>query len=143
MDNLNIDLIPHIVGDVFKEDDTISVIFISENISNNKRYSSKAKIGKIIKMKNWHETVVKDDASREGVVYANITDLIRNDIIKYCTKIYQGYNEAYISFYNDKSLLYVSSDVIDIISNDIGKIADLKQKYSKQFDEYYDNGDRF
>ncbi len=72
-------------------------------------------------------------------MYANINDINRNDIIKYCTKIYQGHNEAYISFYNDKSLFYVSSDVIDIISNDIGKIADLKQKYSKQFNKYYEN----
>ncbi|AOH53049.1 hypothetical protein ABE28_001675 [Peribacillus muralis] len=143
MDNLNITLITKIVGDVFKEDDNISVIFLSENIFKDKRYSSKANIGNIIKIKNWHEIVVKDESSREGVVYANINDLIRNDIIKYCTKIYQGHNEAYISFYNDKSLLYVNSDVIDIILKDVGKIADLKQKYSIQFDEYYDNGDPF
>lgn len=140
MEDLNITLIQKIVGDVFKENDQLSVIFVSEYIANNKRYSSKSKIGKIIEIKNWHETVVFNDESMgEGIVYATIKNLKRIDLIKYCSEIYKGHNEAYISFYNDNYLLYVSSDVIDIISTDVEKIADLKHKYSEQFNNYYEN----
>lgn len=139
MEDLSIILIQKIVGDIFKENDILNVIFLSEYIANNKRYSSKSKIGKIIEIKNWHETVVNDDSIGEGVVYATIKNINRNDIIKFCSKIYKGHNEAYISFFNDKSLLYVSSDVIDIISKDVEIIADLKQAYFEQFSKYYDD----
>ncbi|MBO1910609.1 hypothetical protein [Sporosarcina sp. 6E9] len=138
MEDLSITLIQKIVGDIFKEDDHINVIFLSGYVANNKRYSSKPKIGKIIEIKNWHETIVKDSSIGEDVVYATIKNLNRNDIIKYCSKIYKGHNEAYISFFNDKSLLYVSSDVIDIISKDVNKIADLKRKYFEQYNKYYE-----
>lgn len=139
MEDLNITLIRKIVEDVFKENDNLSVIFVSEYINNNKRYSSKSKIGKIIEIKNWHETVVNDESVGEGVVYTTIKNLNRNDVIKYSSKIYKGHNEAYISFFNDDLLLYISSDVIDIISKNVDIIASLKQKYSEQFNKYYEN----
>lgn len=139
MEDLNINLIRKIVEDVFKENDNLSVIFLSEYITNNKRYSSKSKIGKIIEIKNWHETVVNDESIGEGVVYATINNLDRNDVIKYCSKIYKGHKEAYISFLNENFLLYVSSDVIDIISKNVDIIVSLKEKYSEQFNKYYEN----
>lgn len=137
MEDLSITLIRKIVEDVFKENDILSVIFVSEYIINNKRYSSKSGIGKIIQIRNWHETIVIDESIGEGVVYATIKNLNRNDVIKYCSKIYKGHNEAYISFYNDEFLLYVSNDVIDVISNNIEEIKTLKQKY-EQFNKYYE-----
>lgn len=139
MENLNIPLIRKIVEDVFKENDNLSVIFVSEYIKNNKRHSSNSKVGKIIEIKNWHEAIVNDDSSNEGVVYATIKNLNRNDVTKYCMKIYQGHNQTYISFFNDKCLLYVSSDVIDIISKDVTVISNLKQSYAEQFNKYYEN----
>lgn len=138
MESLNITLIKKIIEDVFNEKDNISVIFVSEYITHNKRYTSKSKIGKIIEIKNWHETIVIDELTDEGVVYATIKNLERDDITKYCSKIYKGHNEAYICFFTDEALLYVSSDVIDIIANDVRKIDFLKQNYSEQFNKYYE-----
>lgn len=138
MEDLNITIIKKIIGDIFNENDNINVIFLSEYIFNNKRFSSKAKVGKIIEIKNWQETIVVDGSINEEVVYATIKNLKLHDITKYCTKIYNGHNEAYISFFTDESLLYVSSDVIDIISNNVCKITCLKEDYSEQFNKYYE-----
>ncbi|WP_208592646.1 hypothetical protein [Gracilibacillus suaedae] len=140
MEDLKINLIRKIIEDVFTEEDKISVIFVSEYIYNKKRYSSKSKVGKIINIRNWHETVVEDETTGEGEVYATIMNLKREDITNYCSAIYKGHTEAYISFFSDKFLLYVSSDVIDIISNDVEKIANLKQNYSNLFNKFHENG---
>ncbi|GGB43046.1 hypothetical protein F3157_08860 [Virgibacillus dakarensis] len=139
MEDLNITLIKKIIEDVFNEKENISVIFVSEYIVNNKRFSSKSKIGKIIDIKKWHENIVIDEVSGEGAVYVTIKNLERYDIIKYCSKIFKGHNEAYISFFTDESLVYVSSDVIDIISNNVNKITSLKENYSEKYNKYYDN----
>ncbi len=140
MDELNITLIRKIMEVVFKEEDKINVIFVSEYITNNKRYSSKSKIGKIIDIRNWHETVVEDETTGEGEVYVTIKNLNRHDVMKYCIAIYKGHKEAYISFSNDTFLLYVSSDVIDIISNNVEKIENLKQNYSDLFNKDFESG---
>lgn len=140
IEDLNISLIQTIIGDIFKEEDKISLIFLSEYYLNNIRRSTRSRIGKIINITNWHETVVREEASGNGEVYVTIKNLNREDISKYCSAFYKGHTEAYISFFNDEFLLYVSSDVIDIISNDVRKIENLKQNYSGLFNKYHENG---
>lgn len=68
MDELNITLTKTIIKNIFKED-KISVIFVSEHPTQNKRYPSKSKISKIINIRNWLETVVTDETTGEGEVY--------------------------------------------------------------------------
>lgn len=140
MEDLNITLLRKIVEDIFRENESLSVIFLSEYITHHKRYSSKSKIGKIIKIKNWHEIVVMNEAIGEGEVYAIIKNLNCNDVMKYCSAIYKGHPEAYLSFLNDKFLFYINGDVIDIISHDAKRIAYLKQYYAKLYDKYYEDG---
>ncbi|WP_054859458.1 hypothetical protein [Gracilibacillus sp. JCM 18860] len=133
IEDLNISLIQTIIGgDIFKEEDKISLIFLSEYYLNNIRRSTRSRIGKIINITNWHETVVREEASGNGEVYVTIKNLNREDISKYCSAFYKGHTEAYISFFNDEFLLYVSSDV--------RKIENLKQNYSGLFNKYHENG---
>lgn len=139
MEDLNITLIRAIIKNVFAENDNLSLLFVSENIINNRRFSSKSGIGKIIKIKNWYEKVAYDASIGEGIVYTTIKNLTCNDVIRYCSEVYKGHNEAYISFFNNKSLIYVSNDVVDIVSSDVEMITELKQKYSDRFDKYYES----
>jgi hypothetical protein len=141
MENLNMTLINKIVEDVFNEQDNISVVFVSEYIVQNKRRSSKSKVGKVIDIKNWHETVVEGEFPDEGVVYATVKNLTRNDVAKYALKVYKGHPQAFLAFYSDKFLFYVSSDVIDIISKDTGGVTSFKKVYSNLFDKYYEGSD--
>ncbi|MBO0589730.1 hypothetical protein [Sporosarcina sp. E16_8] len=63
LENLNLNLVKKIIDDILKEDYHINVIFIAGYIVNNKRISSKSKIGKFIDIKNWEETIVREEDS--------------------------------------------------------------------------------
>lgn len=43
-----------------------------------------------------------------------------------------------IFFYNDTYLLYISTDVIDIVSPDTSLIEKLKLQYSEEYDKFYE-----
>lgn len=128
-----------IIKQIFKENKDINAIFVSEYIYKNKRTSAKTKVGQIIHLKNWKELVVLEDDSNEGVVYASIKSLDPLDVYNYCSSVKKGSAGAYISFYSDEYLLYVSSDVIDIISNDSTNISKLKDNYKKIYDTYHES----
>lgn len=49
-----------------------------------------------------------------------------------------GGQQAYLSFYNDTYLLYISTDVIDIISPDTSLIEKLKIQYYKEYEKFYE-----
>lgn len=138
MENLNLNLVKKIIDDILNEDYHINVIFIAGYIVNNKRISSKSKIGKFIDIKNWEETIVREEDSDHRFIYATIRNIEKENVIKYCSKILKGHTEAYISFYTDEFLIYVSGDVIDIISNNESKINKLKEYYFELYDKYYE-----
>ncbi|GAA0345621.1 hypothetical protein GCM10008931_41100 [Oceanobacillus oncorhynchi subsp. oncorhynchi] len=138
MEDLTPSLIRKVVEEVLSEKDNINVVFISEYIINNKRFSSKSRIGKFININNWKESIEIDECGDEGVVYATIRDVDRNDVLKYCLKVFNGQNEAFISFFTEEVLLYLNSDVIDIVSNNRSKIDSLKQNYAGIFNKYYE-----
>lgn len=138
MENLNLNLVKMIIDDILNEDYHINVIFIAGYIVNNKRISSKSKIGKCIDIKNWEETIVRGEDSDHRFIYATIRNIEKENVIKYCSKILNGHREAYISFYTDEILIYVSGDVIDIITNNESKVNKLKEYYFELYDKLYE-----
>lgn len=60
------------------------------------------------------------------------------EVYKYCKYVVNGGQQAYISFYNDTYLLYISTDVIDIISPDTSLMEKLKLQYSEEYDKFYE-----
>lgn len=139
--NKHFRLLRNIVDDIFEGDQGIHASFISGYILNNKRYSEKTGIGKFVKIKNWKETIIEDEDLQSKVIYTSIENLDKIGVYKYCHKVAQGHKEAYISFYNDNYLLYVSTDVFDIISHDHNLIQKLKNKYSNVYEKDYDDND--
>ncbi|AJD89589.1 hypothetical protein JMA_02720 [Jeotgalibacillus malaysiensis] len=138
MEDLHVAQLREIVETIFQSTDNLRLIFVSAYIKNHQHISSKSKIGKQIRINNWQEHVVKDPALGEGVVYTTIRHLDISDIMNYCIRQLKGYEGAYISFYNDDFLLYVSNDVIDMISHDKERIKHLKRKYVQLYDRYYE-----
>lgn len=136
IDKLNKDTLKNIISQLYI-DNEIEILFVSEYIEKGKRISSKSKIGKIIKITNWLEFVSFDKETNEGVVYANIKRLKQKDVYNYCLSVKRGFNEAYIVFFNDVFLMYVSNDVIDIISSE-NNISNLKKDYYELFDRFYE-----
>ncbi len=142
IESLNSDIIRSIIEEIFSEKEDINAIFVSEYIFNKKRISAKTKIGQIINLKNWKESIVFEDKEDDGVVYASIKNLSTLDVYNYCFNIKKGFKESYISFYSDTSLIYVSSSVIDIISNDLSNIINLKDKYKNLCNTYYEGANQ-
>lgn len=139
MEDLNGLLLKDVIGTIFQENQKINLIFVSEYIVNNVRRSSKSKLGKYLTIRNWKEKVVQDEMSGEGEVYTLINDLDMDEVVKYCIQVYKGNTQAYIAFYNDDFLMYVSTDVIDVISDNSEKIDKLKEKYSETYNKYHDS----
>lgn len=136
IEKLDKDILKKIISHLY-DDNEIEILFVSEYIEKGKRISSKSKIGKIIKITNWLESVSFDKETNEGAVYANIKRLKQKDVYNYCLSVKRGFNEAYIIVFNDVFLMYVSSDVIDIISNE-NNISNLKREYYELFDRFYE-----
>lgn len=137
-DKIRRNMLQEIINDIYGENKEIEMIFTSAYISNGRRVSSKSRIGEIIPIRNWKENIVLDEDINEGAVYANVKRLDRTDVYNYCFAIKRGFREAYISFFSDMFLLYVSSDVIDIILNNECKIKCLKESYVEVYDKYYE-----
>ena len=113
------------------------MLFVSEYITDKgERIRSKSKVGKIIKINNWLELVSFDKETNEGTVYANVKRLKHSDVYNYCLAVKRGFKEAYIVFFSDTFLMYVSSDVIDMISTE-NNITNLKKDYSELYDKFY------
>jgi len=60
-----------------------------------------------------------------------------DEMISYCVQVYRGHTQAYIVFYDSDFLLYVSTDVVDIIG-DATAIKALKETYVELYDRLHD-----
>ncbi|SIQ63803.1 hypothetical protein SAMN05878494_2011 [Bacillus cereus] len=129
-----------ILTELFKSPDTIDVSFISGYITygKSKRINEKTKIGRFMKIKNWAETKVDVDDLESTIIFTTIKGVHEDEVYKYCKYVVNGGQQAYISFYNDTYLLYISTDVIDIISPDTSLIEKLKLQYSEEYDKFYE-----
>lgn len=138
LDDLNIYELRDLLGTIFNNAKQINLIFVSEYITNNRRHSAKARVGKYISIRNWKENIILDKSTQEGAVYANVTNIKFDEVIKYCINVRKGCTQAYLAFYNSDFLVYVSTDVIDIIGTDSTKIDKLKSDYSTVYNTFYD-----
>lgn len=129
-----------ILTELFKSPDTIDVSFISGYITygKSKRINEKTKIGRFMKIKNWAETKVDVDDLESTIIFTTIKGVHEDEVYKYCKYAVNGGQQAYISFYNDTYLLYISTDVIDIISPDTSLIEKLKIQYCEEYDKFYE-----
>ncbi len=129
-----------ILTELFKSPDTIDVSCISGCITygKSKRINEKIKIGRFMKIKNWAETKVDVDDLESTIIFTTIKGVHEDEVYKYCKYVVNGGQQAYISFYNDTYLLYISTDVIDIISPDTSLIEKLKLQYSEEYDKFYE-----
>ena len=138
MEDLNASQLKEILQTIFQKDRPIHLLFVAAYIHRHRRYSAKARIGSSITIRNWREYIVEGEAAHEGVVYAHVKHVKLDEIISYCIKVYRGHSSAYIVFYDSDFLLYVSTDVVDIIG-DTTAIKSLKETYVDLYDRLYDD----
>ncbi|MDM5297019.1 hypothetical protein QUF51_02410 [Bacillus pumilus] len=138
-ENGNLHLLKDIINNTLHRSEQMGVTFLSGYMINDRRYRKKTNIGKYIKIKNWSETIVYRDEINANVIFASIQDVHFKEVYPYIKSIVKGMNSPFIVFYQDSYLVYVSEDVIDIISNDRHLIQNLKNQYQEVYDTYYEN----
>ncbi|WP_410503066.1 hypothetical protein RIF24_07445 [Exiguobacterium acetylicum] len=117
MEDLTASQLKNILQTIFQEDRSIHLLFVAAYIHRHRRYSAKARVGSSITIRNWKEHIVQEEADHTGVVYAHVKHVRLDEIISYCIKVYRGHSQAYIVFFDSDFLLYVSTDVVDIIGD--------------------------
>ncbi|PLR70580.1 hypothetical protein [Bacillus sp. UMB0728] len=129
------ELLKNLIMDILPADSSVSSSFISGYLYKNKRTSLKTGLGRILKISNWKETEVSDN--EKTTIFGTVNGLRPEHIFEYTKMIINGLPQSYIIFYNDQTLIYVSSDVIDIIS-EVDLINSLKSKYNNIYEKGYE-----
>lgn len=127
-DTLSATQLKQLLTEVFPHNATIHTIFLSEYMIRNKRKSANPKVGKYIHITNWREEIIWDEDDDVAFIHAQVCNISHESLINYCTK---STLEAYIIFYSEDYLLYINSDVVDLISDDPMKIEKLRLLHKK------------
>ena len=139
LDKLTLKNLKSILEKIFKTK-SIQTIFISGYNFQNKNIYVKTGIGKVIQLKNWQEITENLYHTPDGrVILTKLKKLNCTDVYHYCSSIKKGNPESYIVFYSDDYLLYINSDVIDIISNNTENIQMLKKAFKPLYNTYYEH----
>ena len=85
------------------------------------------------------ETKVDVDDLESTIIFTTIKGVHEDEVYRVLQYVVNGGQQAYISFYNDTYLLYISTDVIDIVSPDTSLIEKLKLQYSEEYYKFYEN----
>ncbi|KQS18716.1 hypothetical protein ASF99_02180 [Exiguobacterium sp. Leaf187] len=81
---------------------------------------------------------MEDKGDYTGVVYEHVKHIKLDEVISYCLNVYRGHTAAYIVFFDSDFLLYVSTDVVDVIGTDVNAIRSLKETYAQIYDSLHD-----
>jgi len=138
MEDLNASQLKEILQTIFQEDRSTQLLFVAAYIHRHRRYLAKARVGSSITIRNWKEYIVEEEATHAGVVYAHVKHVRLEEVASYCVKVYRGHTPAYIVFHDSDFLLYVSTDVVDIIGTDVNAIRSLKETYAVLYDSLHD-----
>lgn len=135
-EKMNGSLIKQIITETYSNDN-FNMEFLLRVIEGHYIQTEKTNLGRYFKIKNWKEVFHKGE---EEVDYINVIvkDIELKPLIKYITKVICGNErESFIIFYNSDKIIYVSNDVIDIVSHDTKFIEDFKAKYEGIYDTYW------
>ena len=121
---------------IFKEVDTVDMVYLVAYIISNKYIYTKTAVRKSILIRNWKEITEENEEVRN--IYAIVKNIDITQVQKYALSIYKGGRAAYLAFYLKDRLVYISSDVVDIISDDVQFISHLKEQYANLYNKFYE-----
>ncbi|TDM04494.1 hypothetical protein [Macrococcus carouselicus] len=134
-DNLDKNVVTDLIHTIFRDSQLTMTVLVGYSFELN-FVKEKTGIGKIFTITNWKELSIDSEDHEFQFVLAQIERIKKDELINYCMKIKNGHPQAYITFNNESSLLYVSTDVMDIVSQDKNSISALKKKYHGIVDVY-------
>ncbi|MFJ6411309.1 hypothetical protein ACIQLG_00765 [Terribacillus saccharophilus] len=118
-------------------DKPVSLTFLSAYYINDTRIREKLGLGKVLNISNWKEKVISDDGER--LIYGTISNLDNTQVLSIIYGVLAEKIASPLTFHNDESIVYVSSDVLDVVTVDDVKVKEFKNKYPDLYDKYYED----
>ncbi|PAE17365.1 hypothetical protein CHH91_04280 [Virgibacillus sp. 7505] len=115
----------------------VSLTFLSAYYINDTRIREKLGLGKVLSISNWKEKVISDDEER--LIYGTISNLDNTQVLSIIYGVLAEKIASPLTFHNDESIVYVSSDVLDVVTVDDVKVKKFKNKYPDLYDKYYED----
>lgn len=134
VEQVNKKQLSNIINQLFTNQTKTKCSFLSE-YKYPVKFREKTRFGRFFKITNWKEEV---HTSNEEYIIVTIENLKNDGIINYCLYIQKAMVEPYIIFYNKRNIIYISNDVIDIISSSKEMINNIKSEFSSYIDFLYE-----
>lgn len=134
VEHVNKKQLSNIINQLFTNQTKTKCSFLSE-YKYPVKFREKTRFGRFFKITNWKEEV---HTSNEEYIIVTTENLKNDEIINYCLSIQKGIIEPYIIFYNKQNILYISNDVIDIISSSKEMISNIKLDFKELVDVFYE-----
>ncbi|MFP7256003.1 hypothetical protein SFC02_17075 [Terribacillus goriensis] len=92
----------------------------------------------ITKLSNWKETYV-GNGTGERLIYMAVENITSQDVYALCKQTAQGRKCSSLTFYTEDRVLYISSDVFDLVMTTEQQLRDLCTKFYPWIDTYHPN----
>lgn len=134
VEHVNKKQLSNIINQLFTNQNKTKCSFLSE-YKYPVKFREKTRLGRFFNITNWKEEL---HTSNEAYIIVTTANLKNDEIINYCLSIQKGMIEPYIIFYNEQNIIYISNDVIDIISSSKEMISNIKSEFSNYIDVLYE-----
>lgn len=123
---------------MFKGESKLDCTFISSYVSDNQTQIEYGALGRIFKITNCKNEKCWNEELDTEITFSTISGVSSTALYKYILRFVHGnQRDLYICFYNTNLLLYVNSDVLDIIATE-QKTDSLKKEFTYFVDKLYD-----
>lgn len=127
-------LVTTIVNQLFDTPDTTHCSLLSKYLSPI-HTREKTRVGRFFNIINWREDV---HVGEDTYIISTFYKLTNEALIDYLLYVPRSCINPYIIFYNNHHIVYISSDVLDVISCSEEVIKNYKAKYADIMDTDYE-----
>ncbi|QDW97717.1 phage tail protein [Staphylococcus agnetis] len=127
-------LVTTIVNQLFDTPDTTHCSFLSKYLSPI-HAREKTRVVRFFNIINWREDV---HVGEDTYIISTFYKLTNEALIDYLLYVPRSFINPYIIFYNNHHIVYISSDVLDVISCSEEVIKNYKAKYADIMDIDYE-----
>lgn len=137
-DNSRLVILRDFVYSIFPEHKPISMTGIIGYYIGSKRIWERQYLKNITKLSNWKETYV-GNGTGERLIYMAVENITSQDVYALCKQTAQGRKCSSLTFYTEDRVLYISSDVFDLVMTTEQQLRDLCTKFYPWIDTYHPN----
>lgn len=98
----------------------------------------KTAVGKFFSLRHWRREVAHVDQEGTAYTVANFGLVGQHELVRYFNYVQRSMKNPFVVFYDEHSLIYFSTDVVDIVSGSSARIQQFREQYADCIDTFYD-----